>query len=49
MKGKDPKKVTVLEDDGARYNDSKSITNKIGDTLAELSSPRNNDNTFLEM
>ena len=39
LKGKYPKKFTILEVNVAQYKDSKSIANKIGDTLAELSLP----------
>ena len=39
LKGKDPKKVNILEGNAAQYKDSKSIDNKLGDTLAELSFP----------
>ena len=49
LKGKDPKKVTILEVNGAQYKDSKSIANKLGDTLIELSLPENYDSTFLEL
>ena len=49
LKGEDPKKVNILEVNGTQYKDSKSITNKIGDTLAELSLPQNYYSTFLEM
>ena len=49
LKGKDPKKGTILEVNGAQYNNGKSIANKIGDTLAELSPPQNYDSTFLEL
>ena len=49
LKGKDPKKITTLEVNGAQYKDSKSIANKLGDTLAELSLPQYYDSTFLEL
>ena len=47
LEGKDPKKVNVLEVNGAQYTDSKSIANKTGNTLAELSFPQSYDSTFL--
>ena len=49
LKGKDPKKITNLEVNGAQYKDSKSIANKLGDTLAELFLPQKYDSTFLEV
>ena len=49
LKGKYPKEVNFLEVNGAQYKDSKSIVNKIGDTLAELSPTQNYDSTFLKL
>ena len=49
MKGKDPKKVNILEVNAAQYKYSKYKVNKIGDTLAKLSLPQNYDSTFLEL
>ena len=49
LKGIDLKKVNILEVNGAQYKDSKSIANKFGDTLAELSLPQNYDSTFLKL
>ena len=49
LKGKDPIKVNFLEANGAQYKDSKVIVSKIGDTLAELSFPKNYDPIFLEL
>ena len=40
LKVKDPKKVYILEVNGAQYRDSKSIANKIGDILDELFLPQ---------
>ena len=48
LKGNDRKKVNILEANGTQYKDSKSIVDKIGDTLAELSFPQNYDYTFLD-
>ena len=49
LKDKDPEKVNTLEVNGTQYKDSKSITNKIGKTLAELYLPQNYDSTFLDL
>ena len=46
IKGKNSEKVTILEVNGAEYKDSKSIANKVGDTLAELYFPQNFDSTL---
>ena len=43
------KKLTILEVNRAQHKDSKSMANKISDTLAELSLPQNYDYTFLEL
>ena len=48
LEGKYPKKVNIFEVIGAQYKDSKSIANKIGNTLAYVV-PQNYDSTFLEM
>ena len=48
-KANDQKKLNILEVNGAQLKDSKCLANKIGDTLAELSSPQNYDPTFLEL
>ena len=49
LEDNDPKKVNILEADGAQYNDSKSIANKKVNTLAELSFPQNYDPTFVDL
>ena len=49
LKGKDPKKVTILEVYGAQCKDSKKIAYKIGDTLAKLSLSQNYHSTLLEL
>ena len=46
LKGRDPKKVNILEVIGAQSKDSKSIANKTGDTLDELSLLQSFDSTF---
>ena len=49
MKGKDSKKVNILEVNGTQYKKGESIANKIGDTLAELYLPQNYNSTFFEL
>ena len=49
MKNEDPKKVNILDVNGAQYKDCKCIANKIGDTLPEQSLPQNYDPTLLEL
>ena len=49
IKGKQPKKVNISEINLMKYKDSKSIANKIGDTLAELSQPQKYEPTFLDL
>ena len=46
--GKDLKKVNVFEVDRAQYTDSKSLANKMGNTLTKLYFPQNYDSTFSE-
>ena len=43
------KKVNILEINGAQYEDSKNITNKMDDTLVELSFPQSHGSTFFEL
>ena len=49
MKGKDTKRVNILEVNMAEFNHSRSTASKIGDTLVELSHPQNYDSTFLKL
>ena len=49
LKGKVLKKANILEVSGAQYKDNKSIANKIGDALAELSLPQNYYSIFLDL
>ena len=49
LKSKDPKKVNILEVNGTQYKDTKSIANRIGDVLAELTFPQKYDHTFPEL
>lgn len=49
LKGKDPKRIIMLEANGTQYQDSKSIADLIGDTLAELSLPQTYSRDFLEI
>ena len=44
-----PKKITILEVNGAQYKDSKSVASKIGETLAELCLPQIYDSIFLKL
>ena len=41
--------MNILEVNAAQYKGSKSIANKIGDTLADLSFQQNYDFIFLEL
>ena len=49
LRGKYPKNVNILEDNGTQYKDTKILANKIGESLIKLLFPHNYDPNFLEL